>query len=78
MQTFAYRYINHEGMPEFMYSNAQLMKQFFLVSPAIYNEKMVAMQGDKYLRQLSQRQSEIMLTEDAMNVHLKGCLQAVR
>ena len=72
MQTFAYRYINHEGMPEFMYSNAQLMKQFFLVSPAIYNEKMVAMQGDKYLRQLSQRLSEIMLTEDAMNVHLKG------
>lgn len=72
MQTFAYRHINREGMPEFMYGNAQLMKQFFLTSPTIYSQKMSAMQGDEYLRELSRRQSKIMLTEDAMNVHLKG------
>lgn len=72
MQTFAYRHINHEGMAEFMYGNAQLMKQFFLVSPTLYSPKMITMQGDEYLRELSQRQSKLMLTEDAMNVHLKG------
>lgn len=72
MQTFAYRHINHDGMAEFMYGNAQLMKQFFLASPAIYNRKMITMQGDEYLRELSRRQSKLMLTEDAMNVHLKG------
>lgn len=72
MQTFAYRHISHGGMAEFMYSNAQLMKQFFLVSPTIYNPKMISMQGDEYLRELSRRQSKLMLTEDAMNVHLKG------
>lgn len=72
MQTFAYRHISHKGMPEFMYDNAQLMKQFFLTSPTIYSQKMSAMQGDEYLRELSRRQSKIMLTGEAMNVHLKG------
>lgn len=72
MQTFAYRHIRHEGMTHFMYENAQLMKQFFLSSPTIYSPKLLALQGNEYLRDLSRRQSEIMLTEDAMNVHLKG------
>lgn len=72
MQTFAYRYINHRGMPEFMYSNAQLMKQFFLTSPAIYDKRFASMQSDEYIQQIRKRQANYMLTQDAMNVHLQG------
>lgn len=72
MQLFAYRHIKHPGMPEFMYSNAQMMKQFFLASPSAYSAKRITLQDNEYMQQMNQRQQALMLTEDAMNVHLQG------
>jgi len=67
MQYFAMACIDRPGMPEFMYSNEQLMKQFFLKSPSVYDGKLASMQNDKYLLELRQRQEKVMLTEDAMS-----------
>lgn len=72
MQTFAYRHIRRPEMPAFMYANAQLMKQFFLTSPALYDKRFATMQSDGYIREIRKRQADLMLADDAMNVHLEG------